>query len=244
MTDRYRQQWEALGAGDPYWAVITDSRKKGGKWGKGEFFQTGTDEINSVLEKISHLGIQLRLELALDYGCGVGRLSRALSILFRQVIGVDISDSMLSEARSVNVELANIEFLRNNGYSLDSISDETVDLVYTNIVLQHTPRNNQRSLIKEFCRVLRRGGVLVFQTPSHQNMRTIKGVLHFLLGNRILNIIRRIKHGKLCVMEMHTIRKHDVLRLLREEGMTITDAERYDSAGISFISYRYFAVKT
>ncbi len=45
-------------------------------------------------------------------------------------------------------------------------------------------------------------------------------------------------------MEMHTIRKDEILKLLREEGMSILEAERYDFPGPTFISYRYFAIKS
>lgn len=242
MTDRYKKQWEALGT-DPYWAVLSDPAKKDGKWNKAEFFQTGRDEIESLLAKILDLGVAPKLALALDYGCGVGRLSRALSKSFGRVLGVDISEAMLSEARWANAEFENIQFLCNDGKSLSDVADGSVDFVYSNIVLQHSPRENQRLLIKEFCRVLRPGGVLVFQTPSHENIRTIKGILHLLLGNRVLNIVRRIKDGKSRVMEMHTINRSDVLALLRDAGMLALETERYDAAGIGFVSYRYFSIK-
>jgi ubiquinone/menaquinone biosynthesis C-methylase UbiE len=244
MIDRYRQQWEALGTNDPYWAVLTDPGKKAGRWNKAEFFQTGIDEIGSLLKKISRLGIQPRFELALDYGCGVGRLSRALSTSFERVLGIDISDAMLSEARSANAGFDNIQFLRNNGASLSGIAAETVDFIYSNIVLQHSPRKIQRVLIREFCRVLRPGAILVFQTPSHQNMGTVNGFLHLLLSNRILNMARRIRYGKGHVMEVHTIRKDEVLELLAKEGMSVLETERHDSAGPAFISFRYFAIKS
>lgn len=243
MTNRYRQQWETLGTNDPYWAVLTDPRKKDGRWNKAEFFQTGVDEIDRLLKEISSLGIQLRLELAIDYGCGVGRLSRALSTSFQCVLGLDISDAMLSEARSVNSGFNNIQFLRTSGDSLAGIAAGTIDLIYSNIVLQHSPRKNQRALIREFCRVLRPGATLVFQTPSHQNLRTARGLLHLLLGNRILNIARRIRYGRGRIMELHTTRKDMILKLLREEGMLVLKAEKCTSAGTTFVSYMYFAIK-
>lgn len=243
MTNRHRKQWESLGTSDPYWAVLTDPRKKNGGWDKTEFFQTGLDEIDSLLKKIRDQGIQLKFGLALDYGCGVGRLSRALSNSFQRVIGVDISDAMLLEARSANSDFSNIQFLRNNGDSLEGIDDNSVDFIYSNIALQHAPRKNQCLLIREFCRALRPGAALVFQTPSHHNALAVNGLLHLLLGNRVLNIIRRIKYGKGHVMELHTISKDLVLNILREEGMSVLEAERYDVAGIAYISYRYFAIK-
>lgn len=244
MEDRIRQQWEALGTDDPYWAVLSDPTKQHGGWDKDEFFRTGGKEIDLILSKSASLGVNLGSELALDYGCGVGRLSRALATRFQRVVGVDISDTMLTEARSANVRFSNVQFVRNDGKALPDIANRSVDFIYSNIVLQHSPKEVQQSLIKEFCRVLRPGGVLVFQTPSSQNLTTIKGALHFLLGNRILNIGRTLKYGKTRVMEMHTLPKKDVLKTLNEEGMQVLNVERYDTAGRAFISYIYYVTTT
>jgi ubiquinone/menaquinone biosynthesis C-methylase UbiE len=243
FSDRHRKQWESLGTDDPYWAVLSDPAKQHGGWDKQEFFQTGVDEIRSVLAKVSSAGVRHGLGVALDYGCGVGRLSRALSASFERVVGVDISEAMLTEARSANSKFNNIQFVRNSGDTLPGIGDSSIDFIYSNIVLQHSPRTNQRSVIKEFCRALRPGGALVFQTPAHQNLMSIKGLLHFLLGNRIFNLARTIKYGKTRVMEMHTFAKSDVLQLLRKEGLSVVKVERFDSAGEAFVGYLYFATK-
>ena len=196
-----------------------------------------------MLKALSRLRIEPRFGLALDYGCGVGRLSRALSLRFERVLGVDIAEAMLAEARAVHVEFPNVEFLRNSGDSLAGIADASVDFVYSNIVLQHAPRTNQRLLIAEFCRVLGAGGVLVFQVPARANLRSAEGLLHRLLGNRVLNLARRLRYGRHGVMEMHTMAKDEVLRLLHDGGMTLVEAERSVASGAAFIGYRYFAVK-
>ena len=241
--DRYRQQWEALGTDDPYWAVLTDPGKKHGGWDKAEFFKTGDGEIRRVLKTLKRLGIEPGLGQALDYGCGVGRLSRALSTRFEHVIGVDIAESMLAEARAEHVGIANIEFVRNSGDSLAAIADGSIDFLYSNIVLQHAPRTSQRRLIAEFCRVLCVGGVLVFQVPSGPNLRSAHGLLHRLLGNRVLNIARRLRFGARGVMEMHTMVKAEVLERLASGGMTLVEAERSNASGTAFLGFRYFAVK-
>lgn len=153
------------------------------------------------------------------------------------------SSSMLLKARSANSGLDNVQFLHNNGESLNGRCGRSSRLCLQQYSLQHSPRKNQRSLTKEFCRVLRPGGTPVFQTPSQQNMKTVQGILHFLLGNRVLNLVRRIKYGIHRVMETHTLEKRQVLELLGEEGMRIIDAERFDSPGTAFIGHRYFATK-
>ena len=240
MTHRLRLQWETLGAIDPYWAVLTHPGKKGGRWDKDQFFATGATEMAEVEDKLARLGMTPRRSVALDYGCGVGRLSRALAARYEQVISVDISEAMLREARTANAAFPNIRFVRGSGLDVLSIAPASVDFIYSNLVLQHSPREVQRNLIREFCRVLAPGGVLVFQNPSRPNVNTTAGKLHFLLGNRLLNIARRIVYGKASIMELHSLPKREVLRLLTSAPVTVVEAERYDSAGPGFVSFRYF----
>jgi ubiquinone/menaquinone biosynthesis C-methylase UbiE len=243
MNDKYRQQWETLGEEDPYWAVLSEPDKKGDRWEKAEFFQTGADEIGSLLVKMAQLGLRPEFGFALDYGCGVGRLSRALATPFQRVMGVDISETMLSEARSINSGYDNLRFSRNDGETLKNIEDESVDFVYSNLVLQHSPRRIQRSLISEFCRILRPGGILVFQTASHQNKKTIGGLLHFLSGNLPAKLAARARYGKNSIMEMHTIDIIEVTEILHQREIKVVEIEKCDAAGDAFVSHMYYATK-
>jgi len=243
MIDKFKKQWEELGEVDPYWAVISDPEKKNDQWDEDEFFSIGQDEINGVFYEVSQLGVLIEPGVALDYGCGVGRLSRALAKSFKLVLGVDFSETMISEAKSANARFENIRFLNNNGVDLADLSDKSVDFIYSNMVLQHSPRHVQLSLIKEFCRVLRPNGILVFQAPSRQRLGTVGGALHFVLGNRFLNLVSRVRHGKSRVMEMHNLRKAVVEIVLQDEGMELLKAEINEYAGKAFKSYRYFSIK-
>ena len=243
MSDRIREQWEALGASDPYWAVLTHADKKGGRWDKAAFFATGVAEIDGIEQRLAELAASPDRNLALDYGCGVGRLTRALAARFERVIGVDISQAMLDEARRANHEVANIEFVRGNGRDLAGVADASIDFLYSNIVLQHSSPDHQRSIIREFCRVMSPRGVLVFQTPSYANYRTVQGVLHAVLGNRVLNLARRFVYGKRGVMELHTLDKAEVLTLLQVGRMRLLEAQRYDSAGPAFVGHMYFTTR-
>lgn len=243
MQDRQRTQWETLGATDPYWAVLSFPSKRGGKWEAAEFFETGRREIAEVLTRLEELGAQPKRGTALDFGCGVGRLSRAMSGHFGRVIGIDISESMLKEARSANSAFANIEFVHNEVENLDQIPSRSVDFVYSNIVLQHMPAARQRVFVKEFCRVLSPGGALVFQTPSRPNPMHITGWAHLVAGNRVLNVVRGMLYGRDRVMELHALPKHSVVEMLDAQGMTLLEAEPNDFTGKSFISYRYYATK-
>src|SRR5437867_2168868 len=91
---RVRTQWEDLARTDPLWAILSDPAKRGNRWDEQQFFHTGEEEIREVLRHIGSLGLRLRHARALDFGCGVGRLTQALAGRFTETHGVDISPSM------------------------------------------------------------------------------------------------------------------------------------------------------
>ena len=84
-------QW---GLRDPLWAIATVPGKKGNLWDTEAFFQTGTLFIDEVMDVIDGLEIDLRRRSALDFGCGVGRLTQPLAEHFDHVVGVDIANSL------------------------------------------------------------------------------------------------------------------------------------------------------
>ena len=243
MKRRFKKQWESLGSTDPYWAVLASPSKMNRKWDKDVFFQTGVREISAVLDKVSGFGVGLNFGLALDYGCGVGRLCRALSSSFEKVIGVDFSSSMLTEAKAVNDKFKNIQFVQNSGKDISHVAEHSVDFLYSNIALQHAETGVQLLLLKEFIRVLQPGAVLVVQTPSHPNIRTLSGLVHLFLGNPIVNLAKMVLFGPGRVMEMHTVKKQKVINLFETEQMSILDIEKNNLAGKAFISYTYYAQK-
>ena len=96
--ERHRQDWEHLAEIDPLWAVLTLRGRKGGRWDVDEFFATGEAEVGHVISIAETLGRPARAERALDFGCGVGRLTRALGARFESALGVDISAGMVDQA--------------------------------------------------------------------------------------------------------------------------------------------------
>ena len=164
---QHRQDWEALGRLDPCWAVLSDSAKQYGKWNLDEFFATGKREVADVMEQAAGLCLPLRRDVALDFGCGIGRLTRALAEYFNTCYGVDISDSMVHQAISTTPP-SNCRFLVNTENNLRRFADGSFDLIYSVLVLQHLPtRLLITAHLSEFLRTLREGGLLVFQLPSY-----------------------------------------------------------------------------
>ena len=97
---------------------------------------------------------------ALDFGCGVGRLTQAMARRFAASVGVDISEEMIRKAETLN-EYAHVSYLTSVAERL-LFGDESFAFVYSNIVLQHMPRRLAIGYLREFVRVLEPGGVLVF----------------------------------------------------------------------------------
>ncbi len=243
MKDKYHEQWEKLGADDPYWAVLTDPKKKGGKWDHSDFFNSGEKAVIRLLKNLEDLDVELRYDSVLDFGCGVGRVSRAFASRFKQVIAIDVSSTMLDEARKANRHVDNINFIHNTAEDLSLIPSDSVDCVYTNMVLQHMSPRKQLAYIRGFCKVLSSGGIMAIQASSYFNLKSWEGWRQLVLRNNILNVIFRAKDDPLRVMEMHVLSKHIVLETLSQEGMEIIHVERNNTSGPGFQSYMYFAKK-
>lgn len=161
-----QKHWNQFGKQDPLWAIVTWDDKKGNKWNPEEFFETGKQEIAGVMEYVQRLGLLQELGRALDFGCGVGRLTQALVSYFDEVVGIDIAPSMVKLAKQYNRFGARCTYRVNDQDNLRLFPDQEFHFIYSNIVLQRMKPEYAKSYIKEFLRVLRSEGVLIFQLPS------------------------------------------------------------------------------
>ncbi len=226
---KLRRVWGALGHDDPLWAVLSHNNKRGGRWQADEFLATGQVEIDSQLAALAPSGYPLRRDLAIDFGCGAGRLTRALAVHFDKVIGIDVSASMISAARRLNADVANIEFRENADSELTGIDDASVDFVFSHITLQHIPGTLALGYVEEFLRILAPGGVAVFQFVDGSD-ESWRGRLFGLASNRWLNPLRRLLWRRREVFEMHVLPERELReRLGRHPAMHLL-AEGDDGA--------------
>jgi SAM-dependent methyltransferase len=127
--------------------------------------------------------------LAVDIGCGLGRMCVPLADRFDRVVGVDISQEMASRARRL-VRRDNISFIVGDGSSLAAIRDSTADVVFSFAVLQHIPRVQMiDSYLKEAGRILRPGGLLVFQWSN------LPGALRWRIRRSVFAILQHTRAG-------------------------------------------------
>ena len=164
-----KDTWNNLAKEDAMYYILADTRKKEGQWNLDEFLETGHVQWKQFKSSLSNYGLEKVFSskgIALDLGCGTGRMAFAMSNDFNQVIGIDVSDDMIEKANT-NKELlgiSNCEFIVNNGIDLSDISSQSVDFCFSYIALQHCPSGKQvLNYIKEFSRVLKPDGVMLIQ---------------------------------------------------------------------------------
>jgi cyclopropane fatty-acyl-phospholipid synthase-like methyltransferase len=96
----------------------------------------------------------------LEFAPGDCRLSFAAAKQCRKVIGVDISDQRASD----DVTPDNFELIVYDGYALD-VANESVDLAFSYQFLEHLHPEDLDTHFSLVHRILRPGGVYVFDTP-------------------------------------------------------------------------------
>jgi 2-polyprenyl-3-methyl-5-hydroxy-6-metoxy-1,4-benzoquinol methylase len=250
VLSRHKQEWEELAKVDPLWAILTSSERLGGGWELAEFFATGEAEISEMLKVADDLGEPVRRERALDFGCGVGRLSRPLAERFRECVALDISEGMVKLARELNEDRPNCRFLVNAAPDLGQLESESFDLVYSSLVLQHMPSVEVvEAYVGEFLRILRPGGLAVFQALSHiplalrlQPRRRVYAVLRGLgLSEQLLMMKMKLTPARgLAVPES------EMRAMIERHGGLVELAEAYgERAALEHVSsVRYFARAT
>jgi SAM-dependent methyltransferase len=162
---RVQSTWDALAQDQDLFCVIVGFPFRRDQSEK-RFFASGAREIRRTLRREAFRRLPRRHETALDFGCGAGRLTQAMATRFEHVVGVDIAPTMIEAARALNRQPDRCEYVLNEEESLGRFADRSFDFVYSNIVLQHMPPELGRGYVAELARVLREGGLLVFQVPD------------------------------------------------------------------------------
>ena len=163
-------EWDSLARLDPLWAICSRDDARNGRWDLDAFFASGADEVEAVF---SHLEARpARFGTALDFGCGAGRTVRALSERFELCYGVDSSAEMIRLASEFNGDRPNCVFEHKSYPLLAQIGSDSIDFVYSSLVLQHlASERDVLDYLREFVRVVRPGGTIVFQLPSRLPVR-------------------------------------------------------------------------
>lgn len=222
--------WDSFGKKDPMWAILSWEEKKGNKWDPREFFRIGESEINHILSEVEKRKVVKYRYNSLDFGCGIGRLTFPLAKVFKESHGVDVSEAMILQANRYCSEkgITNCTFHLNQSNHLGIFEDNSFDFILSIIVLQHMEPRFFLEYIKEFIRLLKEDGVLLFQLPD-----TVENRADYEVYTDNIE----------PVMEMYGMGKSDITSFLEANGGIVVDAIEDKSCGPDLKSHRYFVTK-
>ncbi|MEH2081498.1 MAG: class I SAM-dependent methyltransferase [Nostoc sp.] len=127
------------------------------------------------------------LEIGSGYGRAPLHLSKAKNLKCEKYYGIDISEPLLRRLIKVKQEYnffpeAEFHLICTSAETLP-LEDNSIDLVISNCVFMHIPDVQLRNLLADICRVLKPGGIFVFNHSFH-NKSCPSHIIH--------NFIRRL----------------------------------------------------
>ena len=182
-ADRMAEFWDARAREDAFFFVDNEQSYKAPDVER--FFAEGARTLDALLDECGMAG--RGADVALDIGCGLGRLTRALAERVGHVHALDVSPEMLTRARELNAHLGNVTWHRGDGRTLQPLADSEVDAVVSHVVFQHVPDPEiTYGYVVEIGRVLRPGGWAAFQVSNdprvHEGLHKPPSRLKTLFG--------------------------------------------------------------
>lgn len=212
LFGKVQKLWTELGRNDPHWSVLSYDDYRQSQVGKNlqKFEQSGRLEVKSLEGLLKQLAPDLQIQRAVEYGCGVGRVSIPLSKIAGELHCYDISlkHLELAKARAEHEGVNNISF--HHVTDPDLQLEDKLDLFYSVIVLQHNPPPLISHILNHALEQLRSGGVAVFQAVVFRKN------YHFNLGEYL-------RESESEQIEMHAFPQHAIFELLEKNDCRILD---------------------
>jgi SAM-dependent methyltransferase len=226
VSDRMRESWDRRARRDAFYYVET------AHWdGDVEtFFALGEERARLLVDPVlAELERPAADSSAVDLGCGVGRFSRAFASRFREVLGVDVSEEMVRQAREANPPgiYPTLRFEAGDGVTLPA-ADSAHDFVFSYEVFQHMPSEEViRSNLREVTRILRPGGLALLHVKTEPEGGRWKAAIARMIPDALLRAAKRALGRDPLVSDPSfrgTALSRDRLRAVFEEaGLTIRE---------------------
>ncbi|MEG4392893.1 class I SAM-dependent methyltransferase [Microcoleus sp. BROC3] len=218
--------WSYLGETEPHWSVVTSEQFLQSQINttKELFYNSGQANVLQLFKTLERNGLDATaFKSCLEYGCGLGRVTRWLSEKFETVFGCDISKAHLQGAehylQSQGIRNVNLRHVRE---VKDIKNLPKVDVIYSVIVLQHNPPPIISVILQEMVKALNSGGVAYFQVPTYR------------IGYKF-SLEQYLKdEGTRREMEMHVLPQSTIFGLLEKEGGKIVEILEDDWTGLRY----------
>ncbi|MFO1238577.1 MAG: class I SAM-dependent methyltransferase [Alphaproteobacteria bacterium] len=163
--------WSQLGETKPHWSVLSDADflPEQIEANRADFYASGAADVALIEGVLRRHGRALAdFPVCMEFGVGVGRVTRHLAGKVQRLLGCDISPSHLAlarealdEARAANAEL--VQATVGNAFGMET----PFDFWFSRIVLQHNPPPVIAMILRQTFARLKPGGLALFQVPTY-----------------------------------------------------------------------------
>jgi len=161
---------------------------------RAEFFRSGALHAERVVTAAQEL-YRICPRSAVDFGCGVGRVTIPLARRVDRAVGIDVSPAMLEVAQrnAADAGVANIEWVVSDD-SLTRLQGQ-FELIHSFIVFQHIPVRRGLAIVPRLLDHLAPGGVAVLQFTYWDSnprwRRVLRGMRKRVIGlHPLLEMLR------------------------------------------------------
>lgn len=217
-------EWEKFGQTNPYYAVATLDKFKEENLNnstKENFFRSGEDYTERIWQIIETYFINdFQPQNAIDFGCGVGRLTIPLAKRSRKITGIDISENMLKEGRANAAKFGanNIDFIK-DGNNLLKLNGQ-FDFIHSFVVFQHIKPEIGEAIFRKLVKMLTPGGIGVVHFTYSNSQSTFGQKIRFKLYrefswiHKLRNIV--LRKGEEQFMPMYFYDLNRLFLILQE----------------------------
>lgn len=172
-----------------------------------------------------------------DIGCGDGYVSRYFAKQGAKVIGIDVKESVVEEAKKFEEkDQLSIEYHVGTALDLQMIAEESIDLALSVLVYGHFDQGEMDKAIKETSRILKLGGSFILAVPhpflyigrpqtrwvtfiDKQRPNYFEDKIASIVLHRPDEISGNAEQGQPIPVRLHTLEEY--INALLENGFTI-----------------------
>jgi len=172
---------------------------------QGDFNTYMTEREHAILRRVIPELFPGGVPRYLDFACGTGRITQAVAPMAKETIGVDISPTMIEQAKR---KLPQATFIVRD-LTRDRADIAPVDLITSFRFFGDAQDELRRGALAAMHDLLRPGGSLIIN--SHLNPRSVH--------NLLLRAMRKPVHGDLAWPQLHALLEQAGFKTMQRHGI-------------------------